>query len=420
MKRKLRNSVITVTIASLLLGMSSCTSTSRASTDKPTPEATTVNSKGVPELTDEQIAHFTCEIMQSLYSKESNMSISPANLYIILGMLTEITDGDSYNQICELLQTEDINTIRDEVNKLMNTSNQNTSFANSLWKSINYSYKEEAESNLAEYYLSESYSVNMGTEEANDQIHNWINERTNNMLKEAAEKFNTNPDTILALVSAIYFNSNWETAFPSREEPYIAAFKTSDGNEIDIEYMSDKGTQYPYFVSDSFEATYKELDDGNLMWFILPNEEYSPEEILNSEDFEEFLSNENKKQILPSDSSLYLTIPKFDISSFYELENQLSNLGITNIFNPNKSDFSKITDDSNLYVNEFVHASRIMIDEEGVTAAAFSSVGIRAYDTENNDKYLTFNRPFIYMVTSSDNTSLPLFAGVVNNPTSQN
>lgn len=440
MRKQLQNTIALTTISAMLLGLTSCASdsiatdtvgTSNTSVTKVTAatetQSTTVSITDSATSTDEQEsetwginndseAAFSCELMRCLYEEDSNMCISPVNLYIILGTLTEITAGESYEQVCALLQTNDLEQIREEVVNLMNSTYGSTSFANSLWMDSNYTYNAAVLDALEEFYQSDFYSETLGTAEVNAKLHEWINTKTNNLLEEAAEQFNTEPNTVFAMVSAIALESNWKNAFAA-ESTYEGTFTTADGSITDVQFMSDESEEYKYYRAFSFSATYKELDDGNLMWFILPSEGLTISEVMNSDEFKQFMS-EPEGFRSATDYKIILSIPKFDVSSKYELPDYLNSLGISAIFNPDTADFTPITEVPHLFVDQFIHASRIMIDEEGVTAAAFSGYSTKNLALDPNDIYMRFDRPFLYMVTGSGNSALPLFAGIVSNPQS--
>ena len=84
------------------------------------------------------------------------------------------------------------------------------------------------------------------------------------------------------------------------------------------------------------------------------------------------------------------------------------------MFDPDISDFSPMTDDMDgIFVSQAQHGARVAIDEEGVSAAAYTVIanaGSAAPPDEEVD--FTVDRPFIFVITNQD--SLPLFTGVVN------
>ena len=101
--------------------------------------------------------------------------------------------------------------------------------------------------------------------------------------------------------------------------------------------------------------------------------------------------------------------------SIYDLADSLKALGITDVFDPAVSDFSPMTDDTAAYLSQAKHAARVAVDEEGVTAAAYTVMmmcGTAAPPEEEVDFVL--NRPFVFAITGTD--GLPLFVGIVHQP----
>ena len=74
-----------------------------------------------------------------------------------------------------------------------------------------------------------------------------------------------------------------------------------------------------------------------------------------------------------------------------------------------------MTNDTEVYLSQAKHAARVAIDEEGVTAAAYTAMmmcGAGAPPEEEVD--FTLDRPFVFAITGTD--GLPLFVGVVHQP----
>ena len=91
-------------------------------------------------------------------------------------------------------------------------------------------------------------------------------------------------------------------------------------------------------------------------------------------------------------------------------------MGITDVFDPDKSDFTPLTEqEDGIFVSQASHAARVMVDEEGCIAAAYTvmaAAGAAMPPEEEMDFVL--DRPFIFVITSD--SGMPLFAGIVNQP----
>jgi hypothetical protein len=126
--------------------------------------------------------------------------------------------------------------------------------------------------------------------------------------------------------------------------------------------------------------------------------------------------NQSEWQRSSSEIMVHLSMPKFDISAETDLENSLTALGLGDLFNESKADFSSILPEAlGAHLGKTSHAARVAVDEEGITAAAYTvmmTAGAAIPPTE--EVYFTLDRPFLFVISSRDN--LPLFVGNVVEP----
>ena len=154
------------------------------------------------------------------------------------------------------------------------------------------------------------------------------------------------------------------------------------------------------------------------MKIILPDEGYTPDDLLTDEEALAFLTSnplkwENQKHLLVN-----MAIPKFDISSQIELSDGLKTLGITDAFNEVVSDYSPLIDSSTkpIKLSEVLHGTRVTIDEDGCKAVAYTMMQAEAefFPPSGDEIDFIVDRPFLFVISYRDH--LPLFAGVVNQP----
>lgn len=346
-----------------------------------------------------------------------NKVYSPLNLYMALAMLAETTDGESRAQILDLLGTKDIEQLRKDVVSLWNSnySDDNATtciLANSLWINEDVKVKKETVNRLAENYYASSYKGNPAEEAYSQALRDWLNEQTGGLLENMVNGVALDPQTVLAIASTVYFNARWVDDFPDYNTTQDV-FMTSAG-EVSCDFMSESNYN-TYYWGDKFSAVQKGFHDyrGNSgMYFILPDEGVSPEDLLSDAETMAFLfrDDEWEKQ---KHLTVNLSVPKFDVQSQIDLTEGLQNLGVTDVFNPAKSDFSTITDE-NVVVTGATHGARVMIDEEGCTAAAFTLMLCGSGMPPEEEVDFVCNRPFLFVITSE--TGAPLFIGIVNNP----
>lgn len=161
--------------------------------------------------------HFTQET-GTLLSAEENTVLSPANLYLAFAMLSETTDGDSRAQLLSLLGLENTDASRAAGNYVWRnlygeTSTGKTLLGSSVWLNESVPYNEETLQLLAEQYLASTFSAPMGDQKTDKAIGEWINENTGNLLQDAAGEIETKPETVMLLLTTLYFKDQWRDEF---------------------------------------------------------------------------------------------------------------------------------------------------------------------------------------------------------------
>ena len=346
-----------------------------------------------------------------------NAVCSPLNIYMALAMLAETTDGTSRQQILDVLGAADITALRMQAGQVWNAhymadSASTSVLANSLWLKTGLVYNTDTVRTLADSYYASVFQGDLGSEAMNDMLRTWLDEQTGGLLKDQIQNLSMPEQTVMALASTIYYRAKWTSEF-YEEYNTQDVFHTPSG-DTDATYMNTTLTYGPYFWGEDFGAIYLDLEDGSRMWLVLPDDGYTPEDILASGHALElllgsFYESENQASI-----KVNLSLPKFDVVADIKLNDKLSQMGITDVFG-SEADFSPILPQDEAYLDTATHAARVKIDEKGVEAAAYTvmmSCGAMMPPEEEVDFIL--DRPFLFVVTSHDN--LPLFAGVVNNP----
>ncbi len=343
---------------------------------------------------------------------------SPVNAYIGLSMLAEITEGDSRKEILDLFGVSDIETLRKQVSAVWESvyeddGNEISTLANSLWLKDGLTYNQETMNNLAYHYYASVYQCDLGSKNADKTIGEWLNDNTGGLLKDSTDKIDLSPDTVLALYSTLYFQAKWSDEFN-------AEYNTEDvfhgvNGDANATYMNKKLCQMNYYWHDDFSAVCLYLKNGSTMWFILPDEDKTPADILKDGFYGELISSGNGEDYWQNKKymKVNLSVPKFDVSSTINLKDGINKMGVTKVFDMESSDFTAITSDTPVYISAINQSARVEIDEKGVKAATYIEIpgdGEAMPPEEIIDFVL--NRPFVFVISKGN---LPLFTGVVNN-----
>ena len=346
-----------------------------------------------------------------------NRVYSPLNVYMALAMLAELTDGTSRAQILDCLGAEDITALRQQATALWDANycddgHLTSILASSLWLNQDIPFVQETMERLATVYSASSCPGPMGEASFTTALQTWINQQTGGLLEEQAAGLEMDPNTVLALATTVYFQGRWYNEF-SPSATASGVFHAQSG-DLDCDFMHQRGSRSLY-TGDQFSAIAQGIDGSGAMWLILPDEGSSPDALLQGQALYDFLAAgyewPQSKNYLVN-----LSLPKFDVSSTLDLNDGLNALGVTNVFDNTLADFSPTTTEVPLFLSKAEHAARVTIDEEGCTAAAYTVMTADgASELPEEELDFTLDRPFLFALTNQD--GLPLFVGVVNQPT---
>ncbi len=192
-------------------------------------------------------------------------------------------------------------------------------------------------------------------------------------------------------------------------------------------------TEFSLYVDDNVDVFAKDLKSYNgtqLQYVgIMPkNEDLATYiEKVNAEDIKGIISN--LKPLVSSSfkdgviTEIYGFIPKFRYEYQLDLENDIKNMGITDIFDIEKSQLTEITGNVEP-VNELIHKANIEFTQDGIKAAAVTVVGGGGggggafdyiYEVPVERIELNFNKPYMYLIRDKDSGEI-WFVGSVYNP----
>lgn len=343
---------------------------------------------------------------------------SPINAYIALAMLAEITGGNSRQQILDLLDTPDLETLRSQVGAVWeevykDDGNEISVLANSLWLDNGVNYDQETMNNVAHYHYASIYQSNLSSSQAGRALRTWLNNNTGGLLKSNTANASFPPEAVLTLASTVYLQSKWSDEFNTVHNT-VDTFHSPTG-DVNATFMNKKEYQTNYYWGESFGAVSLWLKNGCKMWFFLPDADKTVDDVLSEGEYLTLLPPSEEERENSKYMKVNLSVPKFDISSSGDLKEMLWDLGITDIFNEEFSDFTAITSDTPVCITAVNQAARVIIDEQGVKAASyleFPGAGAAMPPEEIIDFIL--DRPFLFVI--ADTSGIPLFTGVVNDP----
>ena len=360
---------------------------------------------------------FLKDAMAKFLSGGDNQVCAPLNIYFALAMLAETTAGTSRQQILQVLGRSSMDRLRTQANQLWrahycNDGQTVSLMANSVWLDRQYPFVEDTLNRLASDHYASVFTGDLGTEETDRQLAAWLDSQTGGLLTEYTQNIRLDPMTAFCLASTAYFCADWESSFyegNTRQEVFHA-----EDRDMTIDFMHDTYLTHTYYEGTDFAAIALDLSGDHQMWLVLPDEDSSPQSLLEQGDYYDLIAHPDSWQ-QQQQVTLNLSLPKFDVSSQQELIPGLKAMGITDVCDPTAADYSPMTPER-LYLGQAQHAARVAVDEEGVIAAAYTLMAAcgSCMPEKLKEVDFTLDRPFLFAITGADN--LPLFAGVVAEP----
>lgn len=242
-------------------------------------------------------------------------------------------------------------------------------------------------------------------EAARGTINTWVDQQTEDRIKELLPAGSIDDSTRLVLVNAIYFNAAWQTPF----EKAVTRAGTFHGlaGDTAAELMS-QGGELGYAKGDGWQAVSLPYDGNELSFVaVLPDQFGS---------FESAFSAEQATTIASSltSTAVELQLPKFKIEgASFSLRKALVARGMTDIFDEAKADLSGITATERLHVSDVIHQAFVSVDEAGTEAAAATAVvAVGGASVQSDPIPVTMDHPFVFFVRDNA-TGAILFLGRV-------
>ena len=281
---------------------------------------------------------------------------------------------------------------------------------NAIWGQTGYSFMADYLDLLAQNYEAGLRTLDFRTapELSRLVINKWVEDQTEQRIKDLIPAGAIDPLTRLVLTNAIYFNAAWANAF-EKNLTQPAPFHLMDGSTVDVPMMRQT-ERLGYATGDGYQAVSLPYDGGELeMVVLLPDEGKFAE-------FEKSLDADRAGSIIEGivPSQVALRLPRFKFESEFDLGKILADMGMPTAFS-SQADFSGMTGNRELSISRVIHKSFVGVDEDGTEAAAATAVIMRATAMPVKPLEVTVDRPFIFLIRDIQTGSV-IFVGRVVNP----
>jgi len=376
--------------------------------------------EGVSKLTTAN-NRFALDLYAQLKGKgaEENVFFSPYSIFIALTMTYEGAKGETAREMEYVVHIpEDAALRRPNLARLYNIINKKEkkyklSTANALWAQKGYPFLKEYTEGIERYYGGKISTLDfaMDSENARKTINKWVEEQTNNKIKDLIPSGVLNALTRLVLTNAIYFKGMWLKQF-NEEETKEEDFRIGSGKRVKVKMMQ--------LVGHEARFKYAEIDGVQILEMPYEGEEVSMLIILPEQDDIVELEKSITLEKLSEWKSMMgmqrvdVFIPRFKLKTKYFMADLLKKMGMPTPFS-DLADFSGMNGTGDLCIQDVIHQAFVEVNEEGTEAAAATGVVVGITSATIRTPVFRADHPFIFIIQENTTGSI-LFMGRVSNP----
>jgi len=362
---------------------------------------------------------FAFDLYSRYKSQDGNIFFSPYSISTALAMTYEGARGKTADEMQAVFHFPKDDTLRrNSFLELYNGINikdkpYTLKTANALWAQKDYTFLDSYFSLVKRYYGGNVTNLDFAgqTEESRLTINRWVEEQTDNKIKDLIPKKNIDSLTRLVLTNAIYFKGLWAKQF-DKAKTVEKDFEVSPGKTVKAMMMSLTGE----------EAVFKYAEKEDLQVLELPykGEELSMLVLLPKKGgMDSFETALNAQKISELRKSLYkqrvdVYLPKFKFETKYFMKDTLIEMGMPTAFSMG-ADFSGMTGNNDLYIDKVIHQAFVEVNEEGTEAAAATAVVMRLKSMPPRMNIFNADHPFIFAIQDRATGNI-LFLGRVSEP----
>ena len=365
---------------------------------------------------------FAFDLYSEYKLKEGNIFFSPYSISTALAITFEGARGQTADEMRTVFHfPKDENARKLGYSGLLekiNAENENykLSTANALWAQENYKFLDEYLNSVEKYYSGGVTNLDFvnETESSRITINDWVEDQTNDKIKDLIPRGLITPLTRLVLTNAIYFKGDW-----------LKQFNEDETRDENFRISSNETKKVPMMRRTDEEAKFNFTENEDLQILELPysGEKLSMLILLPKNDDLEYLENNLTLENLEKwkrdlrEERVKVFIPKFKFETKYLMAEDLKKMGMPTAFSM-AADFSGMTEERDLFISAVVHQAFVEVNEEGTEAAAATAVIMTFKSISIESKSIPIFRadhPFVFLIQEKETGSI-LFLGRVSEP----
>ena len=420
------NSPVAVLGLALLLGLgSSCTKTNSSpgadsTSSSPGAESTSVDSGYAVALVP-AINAFAVELHGALRSTPGNVVDSPLSISTALGMLFAGSAGGTRAEMRRVLHLPaDEARVSAGYGALFTLLELRTAVAGSRWTLANRVWVQEGMTlrpafvaTTRDGFRSEAGTLDFARspEPARAAMNRWIEEKTQDRIRDLFPAGSITPATRVVLANAIYFTGLWAKPF-AKERTRPVPFHVAGGAGAPVPTMFATEDLPLVRIAGARLVDLPYVGETLSMTILLPDSVgglTAIEERLDADSLRAWTAGFSSARV-------ELGLPRFKVTSRLELTGPLSAMGMPSAFDESTADFSGMSGKRDLFVSLVAHQAFVEVNEEGTEAAAATGIVMRTTSAPLLETFLV-DRPFLFFIRDRS-SGLVLFMGRVVDPRS--
>lgn len=234
------------------------------------------------------------------------------------------------------------------------------------------------------------------------RINDWVSEQTQGLIPDLLPEGFIDPQTLLILTDAVYFEARWQTPF-GKYQAVTDTFTLLDGSTTEIEFMRELELSDRRGVGDGFAGAEIPYVGGEFSMLLIVPDQGRFTEIRDSLD-QEFVGTIDRTL---EEGPYELLLPKWETATNLDLLPWLREAGAA------PGSYPAI--DPSAFLAGAVHGADIAVDEEGTVAAAATGLGFNESGAALPELTIAADRPFLYLIRHRPSGAV-LFTGQVTDP----
>jgi serpin B len=364
---------------------------------------------------------FAFDLYSMLRGAEGNLFLSPYSISTALAMTYAGARGQTQQEMETVLHFSlgqerlhrPCSELQRQINSIKNEGHLDLSVANSLWCQEGYPFLESYLDLTERHYGAGLHFVHFAeqTEAARRAINAWVEDETEEKIKNLIKQGVLDHSTALVLCNAVYFRGDWARQFDV-ERTREADFYLSSDRTVKVPMMTQT-SELKFKRFEGFSALELPYEGGDLSMIVL-----LPDAVDGLMELEDNLTEANVskwiKELDQSEpSTIHLEIPRFKTTGEFELAEILAKMGMPSAFGA--ADFSGMTSRGDLHISNVIHKAFIDVSEQGTEAAAATAV-VKKRGTVERPPAFQANHPFVLLIREAQSGSI-LFMGRIADPT---